>query len=119
MTISLAQYGGGSVALFPLDAEGKLGPAVVSEHEGGAAVRECQEPGGLVAEAREDGLAHVPAEDQEAEDELDPDAPEDVAPDDPSRVLREEEAEEDEAEEPEEGDEAAAIARGVHKQENL
>ena len=33
-----AQYGGGSVALFPLDAAGKLGPAKVIEHEGGAKV---------------------------------------------------------------------------------
>lgn len=29
-----AQYGGGSVALFPLDAEGRLGAAVLSRHEG-------------------------------------------------------------------------------------
>jgi 6-phosphogluconolactonase len=28
-----AQYGGGSVALFPLDAEGRLGAAVLSRHE--------------------------------------------------------------------------------------
>ncbi|MCB1228723.1 MAG: lactonase family protein [Verrucomicrobiae bacterium] len=35
-----AQYGGGSVALFPLDAEGKLGPATVTEHEGGSGVVE-------------------------------------------------------------------------------
>jgi len=33
-----AQYGGGSVALFPLDAAGKLGPATVIEHEGGSKV---------------------------------------------------------------------------------
>jgi len=33
-----AQYGGGSVALFPLDAAGKLGSAKVIEHEGGARV---------------------------------------------------------------------------------
>ncbi|MBM3861822.1 MAG: lactonase family protein [Verrucomicrobia bacterium] len=33
-----AQYGGGSVALFPLDAEGKLGPAKLSRHEGGSRV---------------------------------------------------------------------------------
>jgi 6-phosphogluconolactonase len=33
-----AQYGGGSVALFPLDAAGKLGPAKVIEHEGGSKV---------------------------------------------------------------------------------
>jgi 6-phosphogluconolactonase len=33
-----AQYGGGSVALFPLDAEGKLGPARLSRHTGGAKV---------------------------------------------------------------------------------
>jgi 6-phosphogluconolactonase len=31
-----AQYGGGSVALFPLDADGRLGAAKVIEHEGGA-----------------------------------------------------------------------------------
>jgi 6-phosphogluconolactonase len=31
-----AQYGGGSVALFPLDAEGRLGTAVLSRHEGGS-----------------------------------------------------------------------------------
>jgi 6-phosphogluconolactonase len=29
-----AQYGGGSVALFPLDAEGKLGAAALTEHPG-------------------------------------------------------------------------------------
>ncbi|MDD4102823.1 MAG: beta-propeller fold lactonase family protein, partial [Kiritimatiellae bacterium] len=29
-----AQYGGGSVALFPLDADGRLGTAVVHEHPG-------------------------------------------------------------------------------------
>jgi len=29
-----AQYGGGSVALFPLDAEGRLGPAALQEHPG-------------------------------------------------------------------------------------
>lgn len=33
-----AQYGGGSVALFPLDAAGKLGPATVLKHEGGSKV---------------------------------------------------------------------------------
>jgi 6-phosphogluconolactonase len=33
-----AQYGGGSVALFPLDAEGNLGPARLSRHTGGAKV---------------------------------------------------------------------------------
>jgi 6-phosphogluconolactonase len=33
-----AQYGGGSVALFPLDAEGKLGTAQVTKHEGGSGV---------------------------------------------------------------------------------
>lgn len=35
-----AQYGGGSVALFPLDADGKLGEATVTEHEGGSGVVE-------------------------------------------------------------------------------
>jgi 6-phosphogluconolactonase len=34
-----AQYGNGSVALFPLDAEGKLGPAQVTKHQGGSGVR--------------------------------------------------------------------------------
>lgn len=34
-----AQYGGGSVALFPLDGDGKLGPAKVTKHEGGFGVR--------------------------------------------------------------------------------
>ena len=34
-----AQYGGGSVALFPLDAEGRLGPAKVTKHQGGSGVR--------------------------------------------------------------------------------
>jgi len=33
-----AQYGGGSVALFPLDAEGRLGTAKLSRHEGGSRV---------------------------------------------------------------------------------
>jgi 6-phosphogluconolactonase len=33
-----AQYGGGSTALFPLDAEGKLGSATVHEHQGGSGV---------------------------------------------------------------------------------
>jgi 6-phosphogluconolactonase len=33
-----AQYGGGSVALFPLDDLGQLGDAVVTEHEGGSQV---------------------------------------------------------------------------------
>lgn len=33
-----AQYGGGSVALFPLDSEGKPGAAHLTEHEGGARV---------------------------------------------------------------------------------
>ena len=33
-----AQYGGGSVALFPLDADGRLGPAQLTEHEGGSRV---------------------------------------------------------------------------------
>ncbi len=35
-----AQYGGGSVALFPLDAEGRLGQPTVTEHEGGSGVVE-------------------------------------------------------------------------------
>ena len=35
-----AQYGGGSVALFPLDPAGKLGEPTVSEHEGGSKVVE-------------------------------------------------------------------------------
>jgi 6-phosphogluconolactonase len=33
-----AQYGGGSVAFFPLDAEGRLGAATVIKHEGGSGV---------------------------------------------------------------------------------
>tara|TARA_R110002096_G_scaffold16106_25_gene55161 strand:- start:509 stop:1627 length:1119 start_codon:yes stop_codon:yes gene_type:complete len=33
-----AQYGGGSVAFFPIDAEGNLGEAVIHEHEGGSRV---------------------------------------------------------------------------------
>lgn len=33
-----AQYGGGSVALFPLDAEGKLGAVKLTKHEGGSGV---------------------------------------------------------------------------------
>lgn len=35
-----AQYGGGSVALFPLDGEGRLGAATLSRHEGGSGVVE-------------------------------------------------------------------------------
>lgn len=35
-----AQYGGGSVALFPLDGEGKIGPSQLSKHEGGSKVVE-------------------------------------------------------------------------------
>jgi 6-phosphogluconolactonase len=35
-----AQYGGGSVAVFPLDAEGRLGRATVIEHQGGSRVVE-------------------------------------------------------------------------------
>lgn len=34
-----AQYGNGSVALFPLDAEGKLGAAKVTKHTGGSGVK--------------------------------------------------------------------------------
>lgn len=33
-----AQYGNGSVALFPLDATGRVGPAKVTKHEGGSKV---------------------------------------------------------------------------------
>ncbi len=33
-----AQYGGGSTALFPLDAEGRLGPVQLIKHEGGSGV---------------------------------------------------------------------------------
>jgi 6-phosphogluconolactonase len=33
-----AQYGGGSVALFPLDADGRLGAATLTRHEGGSRV---------------------------------------------------------------------------------
>lgn len=33
-----AQYGGGSVALFPLDGKGRLGSAALSKHEGGSRV---------------------------------------------------------------------------------
>lgn len=33
-----AQYGGGSVALFPLDTDGRLGPAQLSRHTGGSGV---------------------------------------------------------------------------------
>jgi len=45
-----AQYGGGSVALFPLDAEGRLGAAVLDEHEG---------PGtGVVASRQKDPHPH-------------------------------------------------------------
>jgi len=33
-----AQYGGGNVALFPLDAEGRLGAAALHRHEGGSRV---------------------------------------------------------------------------------
>lgn len=35
-----AQYGGGSVALFPLDDDGNLGSPTVTEHEGGSGVVE-------------------------------------------------------------------------------
>jgi len=35
-----AQYGGGSVALFPLDEDGKLGAPTVTKHEGGSGVVE-------------------------------------------------------------------------------
>ena len=35
-----AQYGGGSVALFPLDSSGKLGAPTVTEHQGGSKVVE-------------------------------------------------------------------------------
>lgn len=35
-----AQYGGGSIAFFPLDDEGKLGAPSVTEHEGGSGVVE-------------------------------------------------------------------------------
>jgi 6-phosphogluconolactonase len=35
-----AQYGGGSVALFPLDRDGRLGTAQLSRHEGGSRVFE-------------------------------------------------------------------------------
>ena len=35
-----AQYGGGSVALFPLDSAGKLGEPTVTEHKGGSKVVE-------------------------------------------------------------------------------
>ncbi|MFT5467644.1 MAG: 6-phosphogluconolactonase [Verrucomicrobiales bacterium] len=35
-----AQYGGGSAGFFPIDADGKLGDAVVHEHEGGSKVVE-------------------------------------------------------------------------------
>ncbi|MBI5688905.1 MAG: lactonase family protein [Verrucomicrobia bacterium] len=38
--VMTAQYGGGSVAVFPLAADGKLGPARVIEHEGGSRVVE-------------------------------------------------------------------------------
>ena len=34
-----AQYGGGSTALFPLDAEGRLGPVQLIKHQGGSGVR--------------------------------------------------------------------------------
>ena len=34
-----AQYGGGSTALFPLDAEGRLGAAQLIKHQGGSGVR--------------------------------------------------------------------------------
>ncbi len=34
-----AQYGGGSTALFPLDADGKLGAAQLIKHQGGSGVR--------------------------------------------------------------------------------
>lgn len=33
-----AQYGGGSTAVFPLDDDGRLGPATLHEHEGGSGV---------------------------------------------------------------------------------
>ncbi|HUR59629.1 MAG TPA: lactonase family protein [Opitutaceae bacterium] len=33
-----AQYGGGSTALFPLDAEGRLGPVQLHKHQGGSGV---------------------------------------------------------------------------------
>ena len=35
-----AQYGGGSTALFPLDADGKIGAPTVTEHKGGSGVVE-------------------------------------------------------------------------------
>ncbi len=35
-----AQYGGGSVGLFPLDAEGRPGPVTITEHQGGSRVFE-------------------------------------------------------------------------------
>lgn len=38
-----AQYGGGSVALFPLDSSGKLGEPAVTEHKGGSKVVESRQ----------------------------------------------------------------------------
>lgn len=38
-----AQYGGGSVALFPLDSSGNLGEPTVTEHEGGSKVVESRQ----------------------------------------------------------------------------
>ena len=38
-----AQYGGGSVALFPLDSSGKLGEPAVTEHKGGSKVVELRQ----------------------------------------------------------------------------
>lgn len=38
-----AQYGGGSVALFPLDADGRLGAAQLTKHQGGSGVVKPQQ----------------------------------------------------------------------------
>lgn len=41
--ILTAQYGGGSVALFPLDADGRLGTAQLTKHQGGSGVVKPQQ----------------------------------------------------------------------------
>ena len=87
-----------ALGLRPVDqAVGEEGLLIdqVAKHKGGAGIGETEEGVNLGADAVEEVTAGRPTEDQEAEDELERDAPDDVAPNDPGARLGEEAAKAD------------------------
>ena len=83
----------------------------VSKHEAGTRVCVVQEGLDLGPDAVKHSLTKAPAEDEEAHEELEAEAPEDVAPDDMAWVGGEQEAEQDNHPDAQVGDKPPVLPR--------